>query len=210
VSVRVIAQLFEAVGGDGLITLEAHNVAAFDNAFRRRAVNLEPYALFTAAAAKLVGDAPVVVASPDVGGVKRVQLWREWLQARQSREIGFAMIDKRRSAGVVTSGHLVAGEVAGATVLLQDDLIASGGTMADAARALRSAGARQVLACAAHGLFTGDAAATLAGAPISQVLVSDSVPPFRWPAGAALQPQVESALPLFAGAIRLSHEAWRR
>ncbi len=80
VSIRVVAQLFEAVRCDALMTLEAHNVAAFDNAFRLRAVTLSPNALFSAAALKLVGDEPIAVASPDVGGVKRAQLWREALE----------------------------------------------------------------------------------------------------------------------------------
>jgi ribose-phosphate pyrophosphokinase len=155
---------------------------------------------------------PLAVASPDPGGVKRVQLWRESLETIHARPVGFAMIDKRRSAGVVSSDNLVAGDVKGMTVLLLDDLIASGDTMRRAAVALCEAGAHQVLACAAHGLFTGSAAEALADDRIASVIVTDSVPPFRLPLTASVRAKLAtaSAAPLFAQAIAASHAAWRR
>jgi ribose-phosphate pyrophosphokinase len=209
-TLRTVAQLLEAVGTDQLMVLEAHNVSALQNAWRRPLVHLESHRLFDAVAREAAAQGPLAVASPDPGGVKRALLWREHLEERLGRVVGFAMIDKRRSAGVVSSSHLVAGDVVGAAVLLQDDLIASGGTMADAARSLRAAGASEVIACAGHGLFVGAAAATLSAAPIAQVVVSDSVPLFRWPAGALPPPRVVGAWPLFAAAIRESHAAWLR
>ena len=69
----------------------------------------------------LVGDEPIAVASPDVGGVKRAQLWREALEATLGRPVAQAFVDKRRAAGVVSGGDLVTGEVGGATVLIVDD-----------------------------------------------------------------------------------------
>jgi ribose-phosphate pyrophosphokinase len=210
VSVRVIAQLFEAAGCDGLITLEAHNVSAFDNAFRRRAVNLEPYELFTTAAAKLVGDAPVVVASPDVGGVKRAQLWREALEAAWQRPIGQAFVDKRRSAGVVSSGEIVTGDVRDATVLILDDLIATFGTIERAATTIMKGGARRVLAFAAHGLFVSPATESLMRAPVERVFVTDTVPLFRLDTSAARERvEVLPCAGLFAAEIRKQHAAWR-
>jgi ribose-phosphate pyrophosphokinase len=209
VSLRMIAQLFEAVGCDGLITLEAHNVAAFDNAFRRRAVNLDAYPLFSAAAAKLVGDAPVAVASPDVGGVKRAQLWREALEAAWQRPVGQAFVDKRRSAGVVSGGEVVTGDIRDASVLILDDLIATFGTIERAASALRDAGARRVLAFAAHGLFVLPAADALERTSVERVFVTDSVPLFRLQ-GRPARERVE-VLPcaaLFAAEIRRQHAAW--
>ncbi len=76
--------------------------------------------------------------------------------------------------------------------------------MKRAALALREAGAVKVVACAAHGLFTGAAAAVLADASIDEVVVTDSVPAFRLPPAAPLRDKlrVVSAAPLFAQAIR--------
>jgi ribose-phosphate pyrophosphokinase len=209
VSVRVVAQLFEAVHCDGLITLEVHNPAAFDSAFRLRAVNLEPYALYGGAVAPLLADAPVAVASPDVGGVKRAQLWREALEATLQRPVGQAFVDKRRSAGVVSGGEIVTGDVRDATVLIVDDLIATFGTIERAAVALTRAGARRVLAFAAHGLFVGPAAESVLRAPVERVFVTDSVPLTRLTPAARDRVEVLSCAPLFAAEIRRQRDAWR-
>jgi ribose-phosphate pyrophosphokinase len=210
-NLRYVAQLFDAVGTDALIALEVHNVAAFQNAFRGPTMHLQAQHAFDTRLQGRLGEGPVVVASPDPGGVKRAQLWREALEQRLRRPIGMAMVDKRRSADVVSSFSLVAGEVRDASVLLIDDLIASGGTLRRAATALREAGAVRVFACAAHGLFTGAAAQELADASIDEIVVTDSVPPFRLPVQAPLRARlhVVSAAPLFAAAIRASHAGWR-
>ncbi len=211
-SLRYVAQLFEAVGTAQLITLEAHNVAAFQNAFRCTTFHLEAHPLFESLARQWAAEGPLAVASPDPGGVKRAQLWREALSEQLAQPVGFAMVDKRRSAGLVSSSDLVAGAVNGSTVLLLDDLIASGETMRRAALALRHEGARKVIALAAHGLFVEPAAEVLADPHIDSVVVSDSVPPFRLPptGPVARKLQTVSAMPLFARAIRISHDAWRR
>ena len=214
-ALRYVAQLFEAVGTDAVLALEPHDVAAFQNAFRCRTQALQAHSVFDAVVDELVarpGSAPLAVASPDPGGVKRAQLWRESLESRLARPVGFAMVDKRRSAGVVSSLRLVAGEVDGMTVLLLDDLIASGETMQRAAAALREAGAREVIAFAAHGLFVGAAAQALADPAIDRVVVTDSVPPFRLPADGALRDKlrVASAVPLLARAVTECREGWRR
>ncbi|HLT27746.1 MAG TPA: ribose-phosphate diphosphokinase [Zeimonas sp.] len=204
IGLRYVAQLFEAVGTDRLVVLEAHNVAALQNAFRVPTLHLDAYPAFDGLALERGAQGPLAVASPDPGGVKRAQLWCEALQARLGVAVGFAMVDKRRSAGVVTSAGLVAGHVAGATVLLFDDLVASGETMRRAARALREAGAASVIACAAHGLFIEPAAEVLRDDAIEAVWVSDSVPPFRVAQDDPLRAKMRivSCAPLFARALR--------
>jgi len=199
---RYVAELIEAMGAARVVTLEAHNLAAFQNAFRIETVALDLRGVMLARAAALAADAPVAVASPDPGGVKRAQLFREALEARLGRPVGFALMEKRRSAGVV-SGGLLAGDVADARVLVVDDMIASGGTMVRAGRALRAAGATSVWALAAHGLFTEGAEAAVADAAIDGWLVTDSVPTFRL-TDPAIRARVEmvSAAPLIAETIR--------
>jgi len=212
VTLRYVAQLFEAVGTAQLLVLEVHNVAAFQNAFRCTTISLEAHRAFDGVAIEIARGGAIAVASPDPGGVKRAQLWREALEQRLAQPVGFAMVDKRRSGGVVSSFDLVAGEVAGMTVLLHDDLIASGQTMRRAAAALQQAGAREVIALAAHGLFIAPAADVLADPVISRIVVSDSVPPFRLPASGPVASKLHtvSAVPLFAQAIRDCHDSWLR
>jgi ribose-phosphate pyrophosphokinase len=142
--------------------------------------------------------------------VKRAQLWREALEAAWQRPIGQAFVDKRRSAGVVSSGEIVTGDVRDATVLILDDLIATFGTIERAATTIMKGGARRVLAFSAHGLFVSPAAESLMRAPVERVFVTDSVPLFRLDASAARERvEVLPCAGLFAAEIRKQHVAWR-
>jgi ribose-phosphate pyrophosphokinase len=202
VTTQYMARLLEAAGADCVITLDVHNIVAFQNAFRCRSVHLDTRALFARCLQRDLTGLPVVVLSPDPGGVKRAQLFREMLEKQLQRPVGQAFADKRRSAGVV-SGDLLVGDVSGATVIVIDDLIASGGTIARAASSAMAQGASGVIACAAHGLFTGDARATLQAAPIRFTMVTDSVPAFRLPPGfVESHLRTVSAAPLFAECVR--------
>lgn len=207
IGLRYVAQLFEAVGTDRLVVLEAHNVAALQNAFRMPVIHLDAHPAFDALALPLAACGSLAVASPDPGGVKRAQLWREALEEQLGVPVGFAMVDKRRSAGVMSTRGLVAGDVGGATVLLLDDLIGSGETMRQAALALRAAGATSIVACAGHGLFVGQAAEVLADDAITRLAVTDSVPAFRLQPDAAVRGKLRivSCASLFAQAIRRLH-----
>jgi ribose-phosphate pyrophosphokinase len=207
---RTVARLLEAVGTDQLVVLEVHNPAAFQNAFRIPTLLLESRHALEAAVLPLLGEGPLAVASPDPGGIKRAQLWREDLETRLRRPVGFGFVDKRRSGGLLGGGEIVAGDVAGASVLLFDDLIATGATLQKAARALRAAGARRIVAAAAHGLFVGDAAAVLADGSLDHVVVTDAVPAFRLGGVHRVPLQVVSCVPLFARALRDSHASWTR
>ena len=115
VTTRYVAALFEAVGTDVVITLEVHNPAAFENAFRCRTVALTTTPLFVDYASRLVGEKLCVV-SPDTGGAKRAELFREQLQGMTGHAVGFGFAEKHRSAGIV-SGDLFVGDVDGATAL---------------------------------------------------------------------------------------------
>jgi ribose-phosphate pyrophosphokinase len=106
----------------------------------------------------------------------------------------------------VVSGELLVGEVEGATVLVIDDLISTGGTLARAAKACREHGAEKIFAFAAHGLFVGDASEVIRQSDLAMTFVTDSVPPFRLAPGMLdAHVRVLSAAPLFAEAIRHLH-----
>jgi ribose-phosphate pyrophosphokinase len=110
------------------------------------------------------------VVSPDPGGTKRADVFREALEKAVGRPVGKAFADKRRSAGVV-SGDLFVGEVEGATALIIDDIISTGGTLVRAARAARAAGAKQVVALVTHGLFMPGAEAAIMDPAIDRIVV---------------------------------------
>ena len=212
VTLRYVAQLMEAVGVAQLVTVEAHNIAALENAFRCPVWHVPLHQLFSAEVAALAEAGPLCVASPDPGGLKRAQAWQEHLAERLGQPVALAMVDKRRSDGIVSGGELVAGDVRGREVLLVDDLIATGGTVQRAAAALQAAGARRVRVCAAHGLFVPPAAERLADPAIADVLIGDTVPAFRLAEGDALRARLRtvSCTQALAAAIRASHASFTR
>lgn len=198
---RYVAQAVEAMGCDRIMTLEAHNIAAFETAFRKPALHLACDRLFAAdvAARAGAGDAPLVVLSPDPGGIKRAQLMQAALEQAVGRPVGFGIVEKRRSAGVV-SGTEFAGDVAGASVHILDDMICGGATLQRAAQAARARGARRLHALATHALFTEGAATRLA--LFDSVTVTDSAGPLG-PEAAALGPRLRvlGVAPMIAAAI---------
>jgi ribose-phosphate pyrophosphokinase len=162
------------VGTDRIVTLDVHNFAAFQNAFRCESVHLDTRKLFAPLIPKLAGDMPITILSPDGGGVKRAQMLKETLEQETGKEVRFGFMEKRRSRNVVT-GELFAGEVTGSAVFIVDDMISTGGTMMRAALACRRRGARTVHAIATHGLFGKGAEALFDDQAIDEIVVTDSV-----------------------------------
>ncbi|MFY7955675.1 MAG: ribose-phosphate diphosphokinase, partial [Burkholderiaceae bacterium] len=87
VTLRYLAQLFEAVGTDALLVLEVHNPAAFQNAFRCSTETLDCTALFAQQLVDRLGDSAVTVVSPDAGGVKRAAVLRQKLERSLGRSV---------------------------------------------------------------------------------------------------------------------------
>ena len=207
VTTRYMAQIIESVGVDRVVTLDVHNLAAFQNAFRCRTDHLEAAPVFVDHVAQsLSREEPVAVVSPDVGGVKRAEAFRERLEAALGRTPAAGFFQKGRALGKLSYGRLV-GDVEGCTVILMDDLIATGGTLVHAARQCREAGARRVIAMASHGVFVGDAQQAMADEALNEVVITDSIPPFRLPDDLVRQKiRVLSVAPLVAEAIHRIHE----
>ncbi len=206
VTTRYVAGLFESVGTDCVVTLEVHNPAAFENAFRCRTVALTGTPIFADYIKYKLANEKLSVISPDAGGMKRAELLRETLESALGKPVGKGLAEKYRSAGVV-SGDLFVGEVAGTTALIVDDLISTGGTLLRTARSARAAGAKRVLALVTHGLFMAGSADVIADPALDQVIVTDVVPPFRLdhPERNKKLTVLPSA-PLLAEAIKRLHE----
>ncbi|SDK43379.1 ribose-phosphate diphosphokinase [Pseudomonas indica] len=174
---RYVAALFETSGVDRLSALDVHNPAAFDNAFRIPTRHLESAELFADRFAALAAEGRVVAVSPDAGGTKRAERFRQALERNLGRPVASAYMEKFRSNDIVT-GTLLVGEVRDAVAIIIDDLISTGGTLLRAGEACRAAGAMRIFAAATHGLFTGGTG--LLDSPLfERLLVCDSVPPFR-------------------------------
>lgn len=209
ITTQYVARLLEAVGTDQIIGLDVHNLAAFENAFRSCTVHLEANGLFVRHLLPQLANKEVSVVSPDAGGLKRAERFRQLLSAELQRPVGAGFAEKYRRKGVV-SGHMVVGDIENKTVLIIDDLISTGGTIARVANVCRERGAESVSAIATHGLFVDPASAILASEALDKTIVTNSVPPFRVQNEKALSKlEVLDCALLFAEVIRQVHASAR-
>ena len=203
VTTRYVAGLFEAVGVDRVLTMDVHNLAVLQNAFRARTEHLEAHPLFVHRIDDRVGDAEVVVVSPDEGGVKRAGKFAEGLGVVLGREVPTAFVEKMRKGDSVTGGALV-GTVDDRVAIVVDDLISTGGTITQAISSCAAGGAQAVYAVSTHGLFVGEANERIADAPLDALFATNTVAP-RLSGAAAETLHVCNAAPRFAAAIRAIH-----
>ena len=111
----------------------------------------------------------LVVVAPDVGSAKMARGFAKRLSA------SLAIIDKRRPTANVAEVLHVVGDVDGKTCLLADDMVDTGGTLANAVFALKDRGARAVYACATHALLSGKASERLIEAPLEELVVTNTI-----------------------------------
>ncbi len=143
----------------------------------------------------------IVVASADLGGVKSSWYYAEKLGAP------LAIVDKRRLGPVETQVMNIIGDVSGKTIVIPDDMIASGSSVVQAAKALKERGAGDIYVCATHGVFSGPVKDRLTGSGIKEVIVTNTVP-LNDQARGIVEPPVTvlSVASLFGEAIRRIHE----
>lgn len=207
VTTRYVAQLFEAVGINHLITMDVHNLAAFQNAFHQATTDhLEATKLFVHYFASQSYATDMAVVSPDIGGEKRAETFRAALERATGQQVRGGFIQKQRSEGVVRTEALV-GDVRSRTVILLDDLISSGTTLSQAADVCIAAGATGVIAAATHGVFSSAAEKNLSSTNLDQIVITNTVTPWRL-SETLIQNKlvVLDAAPIFADTIKRVHQ----
>ncbi len=115
-------------------------------------------------------DHDLVIVSPDAGGTERARAFARRLGA------GLAIIDKRRERANVAQAMNIIGEVEDRTTIILDDMIDTAGTLVEAANAIMKRGAKRVFACATHPVLSGPAIKRLCDSPISQLVVTNTIP----------------------------------
>jgi len=204
ITTRYVAALFEAAGAERLVTVDVHNLAAYQNAFRIQTEHLEARRLF-ADRCRRFGNRETVV-SPDPGGFHRAEALRDELERMSSTSVELAMLGKHRHAEVVRSEAFV-GNVEGRVALIIDDMIVSGTTLIRAADACRRRGATAVHAMATHAVFSATAGSTLASPLIDSIIVTDTIATDRIDLGPTRDKlTVLPIAPLLARAIAALHD----
>jgi ribose-phosphate pyrophosphokinase len=169
ISARVVAHCVETVGSDRLLTMHLH-AGQVQGFFRIPVDHLIARPMLTQYFLDKDVHEEFVAISPDAGRAKLAEKFAGELGVRP------AFLTKNRPEHNVAEAGYVIGDVAGKAAIIVDDMIDTAGTLCDAARVVREAGATRVFAAATHGIFSGPAFDRLAGPELEEIVVTDTVP----------------------------------
>lgn len=191
ITASVVAELLQVVGIEQVITIDLH-APQIEGFFR---IPVDSLTAVPTLCEALQNRLPpeIVVVSPDTG---RVQMASQYAQRLDTEVV---VLHKQRRSGTETDITRIVGDVRQRPCLIIDDMISTGGTIANSIEALLDAGARpEITVAATHGLFVKDARAKLSHESIQNIFVTDTVSPKSdWS-----QLQVVSVAPIIAAAIK--------
>jgi len=168
ISAKLVANLITAAGVDRVLTMELH-AGQIQGFFDIPVDNLHIAPIFLPELQKRFKGEKLVMVSPDVGGVVRARAMAKRVDA------DLAIIDKRREAAGVSEVMHVIGDVQDKVCIMVDDIVDSGGTLCNAAAALKAKGAKSVHAYVVHGVLSGGAVARISSSEIERMVISDSI-----------------------------------
>lgn len=190
ITAKLVADMFVTAGIDRVVTIDLH-AGQIQGFFNIPVDNLYGSIIFQEhiRAKKLPNP---VIASPDIGGVTRARYFAEKLG------LEMVIVDKRREKANESEVMNIIGDVAGKDVIMIDDMVDTAGTMVKAAAALKKKGAASVMACATHGVLSGNAYDNINNGELDELVVSNTLT-LR---GHSDKIKVLSVAPLFAEVIR--------
>ena len=168
ISAKVVANMITTAGADRVLTMELH-AGQIQGFFDIPVDNLNIAPVFVPDIKEQFKGKDLVMVSPDVGGVLRARAMAKHLNA------DLAIIDKRREKAGVSEVMHVIGEVEGKVCIMVDDIVDSGGTLCNAAQALKDHGATEVHAYVVHGVLSGGAVARITSSQMESMVITDSI-----------------------------------
>jgi ribose-phosphate pyrophosphokinase len=169
ITAKLVADLLEIAGVSRAVCVDLH-AGQIQGFFRFPTDNLYALPVFLDYLRENF-DKNAVFISPDAGGVERARAYSKQLGA------GLAIIDKRREQANVSEVMHLIGDVKDKDCIIVDDLIDTAGTLCNAAKAVKEGGARRVVACATHGIFSGPAVRRISESVLDSVIVTNTIPP---------------------------------
>ncbi|MDP6802730.1 MAG: ribose-phosphate pyrophosphokinase [Gemmatimonadota bacterium] len=168
---KLVANLITTAGADRVLAMDLH-ASQIQGFFDIPVDHLYAAPLFTEHFSRF-DPGEITVVAPDLGSVKMARAYAKRLGA------SLAIVEKRRPKAneAEVMNVIGASEVAGRNLLIIDDMIDTGKTLVQAAKALREAGARDIYACATHAVLSGEARTRLFESDVSGLIVTDTIPP---------------------------------
>ena len=200
ISAKLVANLITAAGADRVLTMDLH-AAQIQGFFDIPVDNLQGAHIFakyyTSTFGK--GNEDVMVVSPDVGSTARARTFALKLG------VNLAIVDKRRERANQSEVMNIIGNVEGKTCILLDDIVDTAGSLCGAANAIKNiGGAKEVYACATHGVLSGPAVERINNSCIKELRLLDTIPYQKEETCEKIV--YMSTAPVFAEAIRRVYE----
>jgi ribose-phosphate pyrophosphokinase len=169
ISAKLVANLITEAGADRVLSVDLH-AGQIQGFFDIPTDNLYGAPVMSADILSRYGTEDIMVVSPDVGGVARARAL-----AKRLDNAPLAIVDKRREKAGESEVMNIIGDVKGKFCILHDDMVDSGGTLCNAAAALKANGATDVVAYCTHGVLAGAAAERIAGSVLKELVITDSI-----------------------------------
>ena len=168
ISAKLVANLITKAGADRILTMDLH-AGQIQGFFDIPTDNLFAAPVFVKDIEEKYKGKPLVIISPDVGGVVRARAIARRINAN------LAIIDKRREKAGSSEVMNIIGDVKNHHCIIVDDIIDSGGTICNAAQALMDVGALSVDAYVTHGVLSGSAVTNISNSPLNSLVTTDSI-----------------------------------
>ena len=168
ISAKVVANMIASMDIDRLLTVDLHS-DQIQGFFDIPVDNLFATPIFARHVRKKIKNKKIICVAPDVGGTERARALGKLLN------VGLAIVDKRRPKPGQSQVMNVIGDVKNQTCILVDDIIDSGGTIVNAAKALKERGAKDVYVYITHGVLSGDAVRKIKASVIKNLVITDTI-----------------------------------
>ena len=168
ISAKLVSNLITTAGADRVVTVDLH-AGQIQGFFDIPVDNLFTTPIFARHIKKNIKNKNIICVAPDVGGTERARALGKLLN------VGLAIVDKRRPKPGQSQVMNVIGDVKGKTCVIVDDIIDSGGTIINAAKALKNRGAKEVYVYITHGVLSGEAVKKIKGSVIKNLVITDTI-----------------------------------
>ena len=168
ISAKLVSNLITTAGADRVVTVDLH-AGQIQGFFDIPVDNLFSTPIFARHARKKIKSKKIICVAPDVGGTERARALGKLLN------VGLAIVDKRRPKPGQSQVMNVIGDVKDQTCIIVDDIIDSGGTIVNAAKALKSRGAKEVYVYITHGVLSGEAVKKIQNSVIKNLVITDTI-----------------------------------
>ncbi|WP_353276404.1 ribose-phosphate diphosphokinase [Wolbachia endosymbiont (group B) of Villa cingulata] len=169
-SAKLVANLIQTAGANSVAAIDLHS-SQIEGFFDISVTNLSCFKVFV----NSIYKENLAIVAPDVGAIGRARTFAKILEEKYKLNNDIVVVDKYREKAGTSEVMNVIGEVANKNCVIVDDIVDSGGTLCNAALALKNRGAKSVVSCITHGILSGNAVEKISSSSLDKLVITDTV-----------------------------------